>query len=65
MHDPTTPPTTAPSTPALHHEAAPQRSRGLRGLWERIAAPLGNGDDMVDDLRGWRSFQRQVGAGER
>lgn len=55
MHDPTT-------IPTAHRDPTPQRARGLRGLWERIAAPLGNGDDMVDDLRGWRTFQRQVGA---
>jgi hypothetical protein len=44
---------TPESTPAA------KRSSGLRGLYERLAAPFGNGDDLVDDLRGWRASQQQ------
>jgi hypothetical protein len=46
-------------SPANHRrlrEPAPapdEAPGGLRGIYERIAAAFGNGDDLVDDRRGW------------
>lgn len=31
----------------------------LRSLWHRVAAALGNGDDLVDDRRGWEREKRK------
>ncbi len=54
-----TPHRTTTRTPR-HSRASdpPRRPGGLRGLYARLAAPLGNGDDLVDDYRGWREARR-------
>lgn len=31
----------------------------LRALWHRVAAAFGNGDDLVDDRRGWERERRR------
>jgi hypothetical protein len=33
--------------------------RGFRGIIERMAAALGNGEDLVDDRRGWLAEKRR------
>ncbi len=35
------------------------RQGPLRALWHRVAAAFGNGDDLVDDRRGWERERRK------